>query len=169
MHAYKTLLIEDSDIVTLQEVKKYLKIDYDDEDEILKNCILSSIETAENFMNIALRIKHIEFNSNLGLSARISMPVLPIIEIDKVSIEEEELRGSYEISSDGQYLEFTKNISGKITVVYKAGVQSHLDVPRAIKQGILCHISEMYDKQVISGSFMHEIYNFYKPFRRVLI
>jgi hypothetical protein len=57
----------------------------------------------------------------------------------------------------------------KINLIYKAGFIDMGQIPSSIKQGVLYHVAEIYDKQVISSSFMDEVLRFYKPFRKILI
>ena len=172
MSFYQTLAIHENFVLTLDEVKKYLKISYDDEDAILQNCILSSIETAENFINIALRTKTISFSSDLGVNAKILLPLLPILSLEKVTLSEKDITD--QCSLDQEMLGFeivnlSANASTKCRVIYKAGFNDATKIPSAIKQGILCHIAEMYDKQIVNNSFMNEILACYKPFRKILI
>jgi hypothetical protein len=172
MFSYQTLAIHENFVLTLDEVKKYLKISYDDEDAILQNCILSSIETAENFINIALRTKTISFSSDLGLNAKILVPLLPMLALEQVSLPEKDITDKCCIDQEMlgfEIVNLSSYVNKKCRVIYKAGFKDATKIPGAIKQGILCHIAEMYDKQIVNNSFMNEILACYKPFRKILI
>ena len=170
---YKIISIDDTSLVSLQETKSYLKIDHDDDDGLLKDCIVTSIETAENFLNFSLRVKTVLLNSNLGVISKIVLPILPFAEV--VSCEILHRGGNSDVSDccfvsqDQQYLNIAKPIQGQVKLIYKAGFVDKSLIPMSIKQGILYHIAEIYDKQVISNSFMEEVLSFYKSFRRILI
>ncbi len=73
------------------------------------------------------------------------------------------------VSQDQQHLNIVKPTQGQVKLIYKAGFVDKRLVPMSIKQGILYHVAEIYDKQVISSSFMEEVLSFYKSFRRILI
>jgi uncharacterized phiE125 gp8 family phage protein len=171
MQTYKILSVIGQNIVTLQDIKKYLRLNYDDEDDILKDYILASIEFAEKFINIALQVKLIELN--FDPSPRVEFPILPLINVEKVTMRQSdveiELNNSWSISDDGRHLILEQNCSSKYKVIYKAGFAEAKLVPSAIRQGIICHVAQMYDKQIISNDFMVEIHQFYKPFRKILV
>jgi hypothetical protein len=172
---YKIISITNTNLISLQDAKSYLKIDHDDDDSILKDCIVASIEMAENFLNFSLRLKEVLLNSHLSVVSSIELPLLPFAQVVSCHIiyENNNLDVSERcfIDQDERHLRIAQptTISSQIKLVYKAGFSDSGAVPQAIKQGILYHIAEIYDKQVVSNSFIDEVLRFYKPFRRVLI
>lgn len=164
---YKILSTNNDEIVKLDELKQYLKITYSDEDAVLQNYLLASIQTAENFMNISLSVKMIEFNIEVVNKIRFALPILPFLTLEKVVLEDkQEITDRCQVINNNLYL--NSFYQGSLRIIYKCGTTANT-LAHAIKQGILSHAGGMYDKQVVDNEFLNSVFNFYRPFRKVLI
>ena len=160
---YKILSCEEFSSIGLQETKNCLRINSDDDDEFINNCIKTSVEIAENFLNLALRSKVVKFRTNYVNKAE--LPILPFIELQSVFCEQDITKDCH-ISQDEGKIVFP--FYGNFSVVYACGFANGA-LPFALRQGILAHTCAIFDKQIIDSDFLNRIFNFYKPFRRILV
>jgi hypothetical protein len=160
---YKILSCEEFSSIGLQEMKNCLKISHDDDDEFIKNCIKTSVEIAENFLNLALRSKVVKFSTSYVKKAE--LPILPFAELQSVTCDEDVTKDCY-ISQDEGSIIFP--FYGKFSVIYACGFADNA-LPFSLRQGILAHTCAIFDRQIIDSDFLNQIFNFYKPFRRILI
>jgi len=58
---YKVISSFPDQVINVEEAKGFLKISHYDDDLLIKNCISTAIETAENFLHCYLCAKSIQF------------------------------------------------------------------------------------------------------------
>jgi hypothetical protein len=160
---YKILSCKEFSSIGLQEAKNCLKISHDDDDEFIKNCIKTSVEIAENFLNLALRCKVVEFSTNYVNKAM--LPILPAIKLARVICQENEVEGCRILPNEGR---ISFPFYGQFCVTYDCGFTENT-LPFALRQGILAHTCAIFDRQIIDSDLLNQIFNFYKPFRKIPI
>ena len=164
---YKILSTQNSQIISVNQLKGYLKIHYDDDDNLLSDYIAAGVQMAENFMNISLNIKVVEFSTQIDNQVRFGLPVLPFLSLEQAMLYPDlDITSQCEVINHNLYI--NKFYQGQLNVIYKCGFAPE-KVAYSIKQGILSHAAAMYEKQTLDHHFLNCIYNFYRPFRKVLI
>ncbi len=166
--------IAEIDFLSLAMVKKTLRINSDDDDELLRNMIYAVCDRAENILglNIRQRLVTQKFVGNNTLLKLKYCPVLMFKQISLITTQgiRKVLRANnYILSEDGKTLRIlTKNIAFReVTVIYNTGYDSNT-IPAMIKQGLLCHLIALYegseDHYVIPFKAL-DFYNSYKHYR----
>ena len=151
------------DIINLKEVKIYLKIDNNMEDNLLNNLILTAIKSCEEYTNVSLGRKN--WYAIYKIINHFSEIILPRKPVHKVI----ELGGFYcngEKSklSDNQYYLIDNRIIFKqisffnqIYIDFDAGYFEH--IPTELKINIFEHVAEMYENRNINSDFLSKKYN----------
>ena len=129
--------------------------------------INSAIQIAENFMKIALVRKVIEVESDNTMNMR--LPFLPIVEVVKVEADGNEIDLA-DIVINSENLTLTKYVEcKKLKVRYVAGYDDPLLIPAPVAQGIMQHISNMYDARGVGAVPIDDVLALYQPYRRMSI
>jgi uncharacterized phiE125 gp8 family phage protein len=151
--------------LTLDEVKSYLRVDFNDDDVYIRSLIITARKYCENYQNRA----YITQTRELTLD---DWPSDDIIEIPRgklqsiTSIKYKDYAGAETTISSSDYVVSTKSEKGRIapaydkswpsftaypldpiTVRYVCGYGTSEDVPETIKQAILFLISFWYDNR----------------------
>lgn len=157
--------------IKLEDIKSYLRINYDYDDEFLKILLTRAISYAENFLRYSITCKKIMFvTTNIPHNyKRLKLPVLyckKIIEVKNyVQDNEIELEANkYELTEDRTHLWiFVPNKIRELKVIYET--EEKLLSDKSLQQSILTHISDMYDHKennvVTQSSYLNH--------RRILI
>jgi len=167
MYSYKILEQSRQNILTLADVKNYIRISTDNDDNLLGSMMNAAIQVAENFMKISLVKKVIEVESENAMN--IKLPYAPVIEITHVIVDETEvnlddIKVYRDVLSFSKYLKCTK-----LKITYLAGYPDASLVPVSILQGIMLHVSSMYDSRGGGAVYLGEIFALYQPYRRIEI
>ncbi len=190
------------DLISLEFLKKALRIDDEGEDELLKHYLEAAISSAEKFLGIALRNQKVHYTTTLDFDGRLKIPIKPFISLRSLCIfynawkndywrassdnaysqEREESQreyveyysnqldySSYEITSQGNYLLISRKLISfphncKLKISYFAGPLEAGEIPPAIIQGIIQHVSSLYEAPEI-GSIPRGSLDCYKLFR----
>ena len=157
----------------LQEVKSYLRISYDYDDELIQNLIKTSVEFAEDFTGTNLYSKKICVNiKNVESSVELKYP--NIVAINSVYLilnnKKEQITDKYgyfqkkvnKLHLNEQY------INREIEVEYLSGYTNN-QIPQAIKQGLLIHVALMYENSEHDICRMSNIKDLYLPYRIIKI
>ncbi len=170
---YTITNLQKIEIWPLDEVKNYLRISHDYDDGLLAGLIDAAIESVEMFTGVSLHIRSCTVKIQSALSS-ISLKYSPVLDIDSVALKKDGvetdisidfgivLNGGASIAVDEKY------IGEDLEVIYKAGYREDL-VPRAIKHGILMHISDMYENSVDAVALSSQIKDLYTPYRIIKI
>lgn len=173
---YTTLdLVEEPQLepLTLSEIKLYLRIDGNHEDDMLMTMLKSSRYAAEEYMNnsIVKRKLKLTFFDFMPKEVRLLKgPVTNLVSIsiidskdNKTAIPESRysLKGKHTLSCDAP-------INGtKIEVIYEAGFSNiSTDIPEIIKQGLLSQIAYVYENRGTGNHALDNsaraLFNFYR-------
>ena len=166
-YSYKILEQTRQNILTLEDVKNYSRISADNDDNLLVLYINSAIQIAENFIKIALVRKVIEVGSDNAME--IKLPFVPVAEILRVEADGEEV-GLDNIIVKDEILTLKQYVECKrLKVTYSAGNDDIRSIPAPIVQGLMQHISNMYDARGGGAVSTDGVLELYQPYRRMII
>jgi len=136
--------------VTLQEVKNWLRIDLDDDDDILTMLITAARETLEAYTNVSFisRVVKATIKNQLG---GYPLPYGPVGDIISFTDKDGEDITDYEITGT-DFKQVETAFFDPVTVEYNAGYSVP---PTDFKTAILCQVALMYENRgeaTISGS-----------------
>lgn len=157
---YKQIAKANSDIITLDDLKLYLKIDQDEEDDILTVMLNAAIKTAEKLTNIDLLETTYEnyrdtLNGDLTLR-RGKFNSLSKIELLVDGVYEEVDAADYEVIDNEVFGEVVDNgitdnsdISHKaVKITFKTGFSATGSlVPDDLRTAIMQHVASMYENR----------------------
>lgn len=164
---YQVVNTEGQEIWPLEEVKNYLRVSHDYDDQMICGLIDAAVSEAENFTGLSLckrRVKLSITSAPNTVELKYS-PLLEILSIFSVLDKEEDMKdkiGYVDISMSQIYFD-RKFIGGDLEIEYLSGYQAN--IPRAISHGILIRVAAMYDRSENLGVIDKEIKNLYLPFR----
>jgi uncharacterized phiE125 gp8 family phage protein len=168
---YTILEVVSKEIWPLAEVKNYLRVSHDYDDNLIANLIISAVESAELFTGLSLSIRKIRCLVEYS-QASLRLKYVPVIEISKVTclcdhgIQEEITNNFGYTDRANNIIHFNpEHINRAIIVEYQAGYIN--EIPRNIQHGILMHVAAIYDQKEVSLS--NEIKDLYYPYRLLKI
>lgn len=163
-------------LIPIDTVKHYLRVDKENQQDqdLIEFLITAAIAAAENFIKIALLKKSIElYKFDVVALKTLKVPIYPIFEIDNITIQSSQGQEKKIVNYQNRDLEvfFQEPVScTKLTINYQAHYKKWFaQLPADIIQGILIHVSEMYDGQSVNNSLNEHVANLYKPYKRILI
>jgi uncharacterized phiE125 gp8 family phage protein len=166
-NSYRIIESKTQEIVSLEMVKNYIRIAHDNDDAMINDMIEAAISYAENFIKSSLTVKTIEavtYNCKVIL-----LPLLPVLKTIEVKIEDKTIEETGYMLGKYSIILATSSKIQKSTVTYIAGYEDSSQIPAPIKQGILIHISQMYDNRGNPGAFSDHINDIYKPYRKMVV
>ena len=151
------------DIIDLEEVKIYLKIDNNIEDNLLKNLILTAIKSCEEYTNISLGRKNwYAIYKTISHFSEIILPRKPVHKV--IELGGFYCNGEKSKLSDNQYYLVANRVGFKqspffnqIYIDFDAGYFEQ--IPAELKINIFEHVAEMYENRNISSDFLSKKYN----------
>jgi uncharacterized phiE125 gp8 family phage protein len=162
-------------IITLDQVKHYLRLDANDsdEDKILHSMMAASVLMAEKYLGFCLSTQEVEQITVDFCGSSIPLKYWPIIKLEKVFLRNED-KSKKDLEKDLYFLNERHKqvelvvpfISKAIGVHYYAGYEDASIIPEPIKLGILNHISSMYDNRHLS-SLPQASLILYAPYRNI--
>jgi len=169
---FKVLAMDHQELFDLREVKNYLRISYDYDDYLISSLLDATIGYAESFISLGIRKRVIEFTSNIQNINAFSLKYHPIMEIENIQLktgQEEEALQDYRLDPQKGVLYLSRPLEGaELQMRYSCGFTRNSLSP-SIKQGILLHTAQMYDRSDQGGVISEEVRNLYLLFRKVKI
>ena len=164
--------------VTLSAAKLYLRVDHNDEDDLINDCITASRMMAENWLRRSLlqqqwKLAYDEYAPfHVGLPMGPVQNVVSVVIVNQDNTEQTADESSYYLNGAKNALIFLQQISGfRVEISYQTGYgNTAADVPAPIRQGILGQIADMYENRADSISAIPpQVLALYMPFREVLL
>lgn len=179
INQYSFRIIDSSaqELWDLDEVKTYLRISHNYDNGIIRNLINTAISAAENFTNLTLITKSIEFCTNIYHRSIFQLRYIPCAKIEQIIVKKKSYEGELDITlaenvdfiiqnQEFLYLNSSLKRGCDMHMRYYAGFDKD-SLPIAIKHGILLHIAQMYDREEFGQvSLNTEIKNLYLPYRK---
>lgn len=163
--------------VTLTEAKLYMRIDNTDDDTLITDLITAARQTCESWLRRSLINQTWKLVFDYGIPPLVGLPMGPVNSISSVVITNQD---TTTVTSDSStyWLNAAQNamvmvgplIGFRIAITYNTGYGAdETAVPRPIKQGLLSHISYMYDSRAESGEMVlpQQAVGLYMPYREV--
>lgn len=154
-------------IITLETIKKYLRIIHNHDDELLTILIDSAIETAEHYIRYAITDKVVRLSLRKFRGQVIDLPIGKLTAIRAVTIGKENISLEGVRSFDHQIF-LPMSYSGEAIIEYMVGTAADA-VPTALKQGIMRHVAEMYDREGELLGVPQECIRLYTPHRLIIV
>lgn len=158
--------------ISLEEVKNFLKVDFEDDDELIAKLIKTATNQCETYIDKTLILKTYIY-SIYGLKEEsVFLPYPPVISVDKVEVvktsitREKEEFTDYCFDSVGGIVNFKNKPASfyRIDITYTACVDSIND---ELIQGILIHIARMYEDRSGYSPMPLNTANIYKKYKQV--
>lgn len=141
-----------SEPVTLAEAKLYLRLDGSEEDALVTSLISAARASAEHYLRKSLMTQSwsLTLESFAGNKAVLTMgPVLSITSvttIDEAGNETTLATTAYRLAGGSVVVITEGQLADRLVVVYAAGYGDAEDVPAPIKQGMLMHVTRLYER-----------------------
>lgn len=161
------------EIISLEEVKEYLKIDFSEQDKFISNTIKATREYAEKFLSTHL-VKKEFFQMHLGQNLQtITLTQNPVLEIKSLTIVNGERESIKVNQKDYDFDHFNKISISKLATLYNlvevnyvVGYEDPDLIPMPLKTGMLIHIASIYDRGDLGEAIPQSTLNLYQPYRR---
>lgn len=150
----KILEVKEQNILSLEDVKSFLRISHSSDDKLLKSMIFSAISFAEKYIGTHIIPKIIE--ERFENCMRVTLSQKPIIRIEEIGCKYDIQRN--EIIFDKKYDEM------KIT--YLVGAE---DISPCLIEAIKNHICLLYDKRGDPNMFSYQAKSFYRDFKEIKV
>ena len=164
---YELISTKLQEIWPLGEVKNYLRIAHDYDDNLILNLKVAAIEAAEKFTGLSLHSREVNCNIQKALW-NISLKYIPILEVKEVSLLDKDNKKITDdfgyIETGNQIIHFKADYVGKdLRIQYIAGFLDN--IPRSIQHGVLMHIASMYEHTENGTNLSSNIKDLYMPYR----
>ncbi|WP_371223130.1 hypothetical protein ACA351_05850 [Orientia tsutsugamushi] len=175
---YNITKIHEQQLLSIAEIKTYLRINSSNfhnevENTILNTITIAAISYAEKFLRVNLIEKNVCYIIVKVKSLKILLPIVPakkIISVKNLSNNSIIDQQFYQLSCNSTNIQFLSNdfINQSVKIEYTV---STIDpsIINAIKPGILLHISELYDRRIIEPKVFASINQIYQSYKKVLI
>jgi uncharacterized phiE125 gp8 family phage protein len=151
---YKTTeLLERSktNFITLSQAKQYLRVEHVHDDEMINEMIEIVAEAAENYLCLQLLESKWKLTIYDNLPSLVKLPYGPVTKIESFKLHKQNQEISYLgeqhfiLDKFTEHLLIRRNYSmEKAEIIYHAGYKAEV-LPKTIKQGMLEHLSKIYD------------------------
>lgn len=158
--------------IELNFVKNFLKVDFDEDDDLITNIIKTAITQCETNINKSLVQKTFIYSLYELKDSSLILPYPPIISITSIKIidyQQNEItleNTEYFLDNIGNILNF-KNKSNnfyRIDIEYKAGLTTIND---ELIQALLMHIARMYEDRSGYSPIPLNSLNIYKKYKQI--
>ena len=161
--------------LTLAQAKTYLRIEHSADDEAVTRAISAARVAAEQHLRVSLLPQTWDYSIANPSSIRLCLSKGPAQSIVGITLTTESGASStmnaenYRLSVDGFSVLFTTAISiEKMTIRYVAGVANAVaDIPAAIIQGMLHHVTVIFENRNGDVLLPMQAIACYEPFRRI--
>lgn len=141
--------------LALQETKLYLRVEHDDEDDLIEQLIVAAREAAEAHTGLSLITQTWQLSIADSVSCNVSLPHGPVQSVSSVVLTDRDgnetplAAAAYRLNAarDGLTL-VSAQLAWRIVITYVAGFGAAADdVPASLKQGMLAHIGALYERR----------------------
>lgn len=158
--------------IELNFVKSFLKIDFEDDDDLIKNIIKTAITQCETNINKSLIQKTFIYSLYELKRNSLILPYSPIISIDNIKIIDFQQNTTtlenteYFLDNIGNILNFKNKPNNfyRIDIEYQAGLEKIND---ELIQALLMHIARMYEDRSGYSPIPLNSLNIYKKYKQI--
>lgn len=172
--------------VSLAEAKAHLRVDHDDQDDLITAQIKAATAYLDGYAGILGRALTTQTwrQDSAGFADRLSLPISPVIAIVTVSYFDTgnvqqtldasvydlfaEVRDAYVTLRPGQSWPATFRRADAVSVTFSAGYGAAADVPEPIRQAILLIVQRLFDgaDTAIDIAIERTVHSLIAPYRR---
>ena len=169
---YVVMDVKIVEIWSLEEVKNYLRVSYEYDDQLIVNLMEAAVDSAEKFTGLSLYQRQIVCNIKNAHNS-IRLKYIPVMDIQEVYLlnknDKHKITDSFGyIETENLRLHFMDGYIGEdIQIEYVAGYNNN--IPRSIQHGILMHIAAMYEHTEDGVNLSSKIRDLYIPYRAIKI
>ncbi len=163
--------------VSLSMVKSFLRVENNQDDDLISNLISIATEYAEWYMEKSLMQQKWQISCIGYIPRKIQLIFCPLIQVESVKTV---LRNGSEITINkelyyidmvGSYIEFYSYFNvQRLDIIYEAGYLDANLIPAQIKHGIAHHVAIAYkNREAENNNSLAIVREIYSPFREVKI
>lgn len=174
--ALERTLMPISEPLTLAETKLYLRVDGNEEDNLIADLISAARDAAEKYLRASLVEQQWKISFDDYAPDTVLLAYGPVVSVESVTVIDRDgnaqtySSGLYSLNAGKDALRFdTMLYSHRIEIVYNTGYGNPSDIPTPIRYGMLAHIAAMHEQRgetVLAAMPKHSI-ALYAPFREV--
>ena len=160
-----------ANFISLKFAKQYLRVEHNQDDEMIQNMLEMAIIAAENYIGLVLEDSSFKMTIHDALPNKIKFINAPIIKIDsfklyKTNNEFIELKeDSFTLDHFAEVIILkTSYVIKKAEIIYRAGYEN---IPAPIRQGILEHLAKLYDLRGGDNALPISAKSLYQAYKRV--
>ncbi len=172
MSIINILTEQDANIIDLAEIKNFLRIDFDDDDNLLKELLKTAVKQCELYISKSLSEKNYKLSVYECATNTLNLPYPPVISVNSITIIDKYNNNieytNYLLDTISNKIIFRNlpNNFYRIDIIYTSG---YTKIPDDIKQGILFHISKMYEDKVGYSPIPKASLGIYKNYKTMRI
>lgn len=172
MSIINVLTEQDANIIDLAEIKNFLRIDFDDDDNLLKELLKTAVKQCELYISKSLSEKNYKLSVYECTTNTLNLPYPPVISVNSITIIDKYNNNieytNYLLDTISNKIIFRNLPSNfyRIDIIYTSG---YTKIPDDIKQGILFHISKMYEDKVGYSPIPKASLGIYKNYKTMRI
>jgi hypothetical protein len=144
-------------ILPLKEVKHFLRITGEHEDELVSNLCKTVIKSAEMMLAFELSHKEIMLYGHFENNVKLKSPLVSVLSV-KSNAKNVDFR------IEKQILKPSVKVGENLEICYEVGLMED-EVPDDLKSAIIQHLISLYDLRISGGKLPHfsvEVYNRYR-------
>lgn len=159
-------------LLPVADIKEYLKIEHDTEDELLNRLAQTVISSCEKYLGKSLS-NHQYLAKYHCLHRNFQLLYLPIQQIDEVILTERESTrldtNNYCLSSDQSYLTclYPTNPEMVLSIRYTSGLSTSVNLADDLKQGLLMHLATIYENREGYVNIPKAALSLYRPYKNI--
>ncbi|MGN7619213.1 MAG: head-tail connector protein [Ehrlichia sp.] len=165
--------------ISLSEVKSFLRVNNNKDDELINNLITMASEYAQWYIEKSLMKQTWQISCSRYIPGKIQLLFNPIIKVNHVKIIN--MTGQetivdpkyYHVDTELSYISFYNQTNvNRIEILYEAGHINNSLIPAQIKHGILYHVAISYknreSENINNLTFIKSIYSPFRELKLVL-
>lgn len=152
------LEIKEQNILSVEDVKSYLRISHSSEDIMIGSMIKAAISFAEKYIGTHFISKMIE--EKFAKIQYITLSQGPILKLEEISADKYELSGN-NLLLDKKY--------ETVKVIYSVGIENPMSLSPCLIEAFKNHVTLLYDKRGDPNMFSYQAKSFYRDFKEVRI
>ena len=145
--------------INIDDVKKHLLIDDNENDENIRSCCIAAIEFIEDFISYKIIEREYKITYKKYIPVELKLPIYPITNISSISYilnnEEKHLKQSeYHLIGNRKIITAFSIIAHKIEIKITAGYENYIEIPAALRSAIKLKAialflgTDAYDKSI---------------------
>ena len=169
---FARIALPEAEPLSLEEAKLFLRVDHEEEDDLIAAMIVAVREIAEEYLSKSLITQSWQLTHENYAPTVTKLPRGPVQEIihvisaDKTGMETTLASTIYHLNAARDALHFDSVVMGhEVQITYVTGYGDADDVPQAIRQGMRIHLAALYDNRLGGAEIPEAARALYQPYR----